>query len=115
MNIDEQYKGNFLKVSDLKGQAVKVTMAEVKIEKMGDDMKPVVYFHGKELGLALNKTNKNRIKEAYGVETDGWKDKPLELYPDRTEFKGEIVDCIRVRVPLPPQAEAATVADDESF
>jgi len=109
MNINETFPSKYLKSHDLKGQAVPVTIEGVSVEELGEGdektTKPVLYFQGKEKGLALNKTNAKMIAESYGDETDDWAGKPLEVYPDKTPFRGEIVDCIRVRVPAPVASE----------
>ncbi len=105
MNISTSFPSTFLKAGDLKGQTALVSMESVVLEKVGDDEKPVLYFRGKDKGVVLNKTNSQMISASYGDETDNWVGQPLEIYPDKTSFKGDIVDCIRVRVPAPAAAE----------
>ena len=70
-------------------------------EDVGDDakQKPVIYFRGKEKGLVCNATNYDMIADAYGDETDDWPGQPIELYPTRVQFKGQLTDAIRVRIP----------------
>ena len=63
------------------------------------DTKPVLHFQGAQKGMVLNKTNANVITILYGDETDNWIGKQIELYPTQTDFRGEIVDCIRCRAP----------------
>ena len=111
MKIDEVYPSNYLKASDLKGKLVKVKMKAVTVEEIGDDKKPVIRFEGRDKGLALNKTNAGIIASAYGQETDAWNGKEIELRPDKTQFQGQLVDCIRVQVP----AQAAGPDDDIPF
>ena len=99
MNIGEVFPSNYLKASDLQGKLVKVKIQGCTVEDIGDDKKPVLRFSGKAKGLALNKTNAGIIASAYGQETDGWNGKEIELRPDKTQFQGQLVDCIRVQVP----------------
>ncbi len=115
MKVSEAFPGNFLKAADLQGRAVKVTIGGIKMEEVGDGKKPVMYFHGKKRGLVCNKTNAGICEGLFDTdEMDDWMDRQIELYPDRTQFQGKTVDCIRVRGVLPPAAE--TAADDgESF
>ena len=112
MNINDAFPSKYLKASDLKGQAVLVVIARVDEEEIGDDktMKMVAYFHGKERGIVLNKTNAQMIASKHGPETDGWAGAEIELYPDKTSFQGQLVDCLRVRIPVPP----ATSSDEEA-
>ena len=111
MKMSDAFPSNYLRCSDLQGREHRLTMGLVKIEKLGQDEKPVLYFLGKDKGCALNKTNGSVIAEAYGDESDEWQGKEIILYPDKTQFQGQLVDCIRVRVPVP----AADAADDIPF
>jgi len=105
MNINDAFPSKYLRASDLKGRSVRVVMEQVVTEELGNDQKPILYFQGKEKGLALNKTNSQIIAATYGPETSGWKGQPLELYPDKTQFNGQIVDCLRCRIPVPAARE----------
>ena len=97
MKMSDAFPSAFLKAADLKGRAVRVTIAGVSVEKIGDDTKPIVHFVGKEKGLVLNKTNSNRIVEATGSdETDDWDGWSVTLYPCKVDFQGKRVDAIRV-------------------
>lgn len=106
MNINDSFPSNWLKSADLQGRAVQVQISHVTEEDIGDGVKPVLYLQGKVKGVVLNKTNASMIANSYGDETEAWEGKPLEIYPDKTQFQGKIVDCIRVRVPAPePEVE----------
>ena len=71
--------------------------------------------------MILNKTNAGLLAAALGDETDHWRGKQVELYPDRTMFSGRMVECIRVRVPRdaapaqPAPAPALTPEHTASF
>jgi len=100
-NVSDVYQSNskWLAASDLKGSEIKLTIQDSKLEEVGDNHKLVVYFSGKEKGLALNKTNAQMIAETYGEESESWSEKEVILYPTKTEYQGKMVDCIRVRIP----------------
>lgn len=112
MRMSEAFPSNWLKASDLQGRTVKATIKDVVMEDVGDGEKPIVTFVGKDKGLVLNKTNANMIVDAYGDETDTWAGKEIEIFPDKTSFKGQIVPCIRVRV---KQDEPPPPADGEEI
>jgi len=99
MKISEEFPSKYLKAADLQDRDVKVTMAQVEKEKMGDDMKLVLYFKGKEKGLVLNKTNSNAIVDSYGDETDDWFGQEIVLFSVMTDFQGKVGPAIRVRAP----------------
>jgi hypothetical protein len=123
MNINGAFPSTYLKAPDLAGRRALVTISHVKLEDVGDEAKPVLYFQGKEKGLVLNKTNANMITEITGSdETDHWKGKPIVLYVTKVDYQGKRVDGIRVDHPAangngtqpvapPPPPEPLTVDD----
>lgn len=122
MNIDTAFPSNFLKASDLGQSSPVVTIDRIEIEPIGREreMKPVVYFKGKEKGLVLNKTNGKKIAELTGSkDTDDWNGCQIRIYATETEFGGETVECIRVKAigtaktPPKPQPVEDVVEEDE--
>ena len=113
MNINDSFPSNYIKAGDLQGQARRLVMERIESEEIGDDIKPILYFQGAKKGLVLNKTNANLIASAYGPETDGWIGKEIELFPTQTEFRGQTVDCLRVRMYVPPAENAYAGSDGE--
>ena len=124
MRFSKAFPSNYLKSSDLNGKPWDMHIRACVMEDLGQgndkESKPVLYFDGAQKGLVLNKTNANTIVKSYGDDTAGWPSKPVQVFPTTTEFKGETVDAIRVRVvseaPQPepePQPDAAPMADAE--
>ncbi len=124
MKIFDAFPSNYIKASDLNGKPWDMKIRTVAMEDLGQgsdkDSKPVVYFDGAQKGLVLNKTNATNIAKVYGDDTGNWTGKDIQVFPTTTEFKGETVDAIRVRV-VPeaqpekqPQAQptAAPMADE---
>ena len=99
MNINDAFPSNYVKASDLKGKEVVLKISRVAMEDIGGDHKPIVYFHGAEKGMVLNKTNSMNIATLYGPETDGWVGKEVLLYPTWVDFQGRSVEAVRVRGP----------------
>ena len=104
MKVSEMFPSKYLSAADLKGHQVKVIISGVEMKNVGTEekpqFKPVASFQGKDKGLVLNKTNCQIIADSYGDDASGWVGKELEVYPDKTQFQGKIVDCLRVRSPL---------------
>lgn len=124
MNIDQAFPSNYLKASDLGDKSPVVTIDRVEIEAVGRDkeMKPVLYFKGKEKGVVLNKTNSNMIATLTGSrDTDDWTGCQIRIYATTTEFGGETVECIRVKgvagapkpAPKPVPEPVGVILDDE--
>jgi hypothetical protein len=112
MKISEAFPSNFLKVDDLGGKRLKLTIKSVSMEEVGDAQKPVVFFREHEKGLVLNKTNAAMIEEITGSdEMDHWARTQIILYPARVDFQGKRVPAIRVEEPAKKTAPAA--ASDE--
>lgn len=105
MNVNDVFPSNYLKAADLQGRTIKVTIDSVQVEEIGKDRKPVLSFAGKKKGLVLNKSNAQIIASVYSPETNGWIGREIELRPDKTQFNGQMVDCIRVQIPAPPADE----------
>jgi hypothetical protein len=107
MDVRSMFDKAFLYHFDLQGRDVTVVISKVTQGKvMGTDgkaqKKPVVYFEGKEKGLALNITNVRTIGSIYGTfEADKWVGKTITLFPTTTSMAGRTVECIRVRPAKP--------------
>lgn len=114
MNINTAFPSTYLKAADLQGRAVKVTIKDCVIQPLDDGDKPLLTFVGKDRGLILNKTNAGMLAAVLGDETDHWRGKRIELYPDKTMFSGRMVECIRVRIPqeLGPAATTEHAANE---
>lgn len=121
MKVSQAFPSNYLKAADLQDRNVRVMISGYKMETIGEDQKPVLYFKGKEKGLVLNKTNANNIAAEYGDDMDDWQGKDIVLFSAWVDFQGKSVEAIRVRKPQPkdsngspaPQKQAAP-ADDMS-
>ncbi len=122
MKISGAFPSNYVKAADLHGKPCPLTIRTCVLEELGQgsdkETKPVVYFNGRQKGLVLNKTNANVIAEAYGDETTNWEGKPVEVYPTQVQFRGNLVDAIRIRIriqheaQLEKQPDAAPMTDE---
>ena len=103
MKISSAFPSKFLKAADLQDQNVNVVISHCDMDDVGDtDKKPVLFFKGKDKGVVLNKTNSKVIAMSYGDDTEAWAGKPLILFPAMVEFRGDMVEAIRCRVPKQP-------------
>ncbi len=102
MKISAAFPSQYLKCADLNGKPWDMKIRTVVLEDLGQgndkEEKPVAFFHNAQKGLVLNRTNANTIVKAYGDDTGNWTGKDIQVFPTTTEFKGETVDAIRVRV-----------------
>ena len=116
MKISAAFPSNYLKSDDLDGQPRIVTVRTCVQEELGQgrdkEKKPVLYFSKGPKGLVLNITNARVIAKAYGDDTGHWAGEPIEIYPTQVEFKGDLVDAIRVRIPDVPVAGAVEASTD---
>lgn len=117
MKISQQFPSKWFRAGDLDGQPHQFRISRVEVDDLAgngkqEDRKPVLYFEGAEKGLGLNKTNAKTISNAFGDETDDWLGNMIELYPTETDYQGERVECIRVRIPkIRPAAQAGATTD----
>ncbi len=118
MKISAAFPSPYVKARDLNGKPCPLTIRTCVLEELGQgndkEKKPVLYFNGAQKGLVLNKTNANVIADAYGDDTANWEGKDVEIYPTEVEFKGKLVDGIRLRVTAAakPQPAAAPMVDE---
>lgn len=95
------FDSDWLRHCDLEDRPHVVTIAKVEQGELRNGKtktrKPVVHFREFQKPLGLNKCNGKAIATLYTVETERWVGKQVELYPARTTFGSEEVDCIRVR------------------
>jgi uncharacterized protein (DUF697 family) len=101
---------------DLDGRDVVVTISKVVAGELASTggrktKKPIVYFDGKEKGLALNATNAKSIAALYGNYTEKWVGRSITIYPTTTQMGGETVECIRVRPSVPSGKSKARAAE----
>jgi hypothetical protein len=116
MKIDELYPSRFLRCADLNGKPMRVTIASLKREDIGGEQKVVLSFTNGTKSLVLNKTNARAIAKTLGDETRGWAGKDIILVPASVDFRGDMVDAIRVRAATPrPQQQQEANSDEPPF
>jgi hypothetical protein len=112
MHIDQLYPSRFLRCADLNGKPMRVTIADLKREDVGGEAKVVVSFTNGVKALILNKTNGKAIAKALNEpDTKGWRGKDVILVPSQVDFRGDIVDAIRVRAAAPPQSSTESPSE----
>ena len=116
--LHELFPSKYLKAVDFTDGPMRVKIERLAHENVSrenpNELKPVLYFSGLSRGFVLNVTNGNAIAELYGDETDDWVGKEIELFATKVPFGTKMVDAIRVRAPLPPEAMTGT-HDDPPF
>ena len=103
MKIATLFPSKYLRTPDLNGSAVVAEISHVEMEEIGGERKPILCFKDRQKGLVLNRTNAHAISEAYGEDSDDWIGKPVEVYPTTTQYLGNMVDCLRLRIPPTPR------------
>jgi hypothetical protein len=88
-------------------------IAGIKREDVGGEQKVVLSFANGEKSLILNKTNARAIAKTLGDETRAWAGKDIVLVPTQVDFRGDLVDAIRVRSARQQKPQAPT--PDEPF
>lgn len=107
MRASAAFPSKYLRATDIGDRQVKVIMSHVEIESVGQgneaEHKPVVYFEKSKKGMVLNKTNAEILARAYGDEMDDWSGKEVIIYVAEVQFKKEMVEALRLKVPKPTQ------------
>jgi hypothetical protein len=105
MKMSDAFPSSYLRATDFTKPTL-ATMSHVKMEDIGDDHKPVLYFQELEKGLVLNKTNGNAIADIYGDDTGDWTGQHIVLFETMVDYMGKMVPAVRVRKPRVPQKTA---------
>lgn len=127
MLMSEAFPSAYIKAADIASapnKEVEVEIESCERETLGQgadaESLPVVRFKGKRAGLVLNKTNSNLLVASFGNDSAEWIGRKCVLYWTTTTFKGELTDCIRVRIPQQPEEkppaaepEVVRVEDDD--
>lgn len=109
-DFDDLYGSKYLSAADLHGKMPRWTLGKVEIRNLPEKdgtmkRKFVVFFAGEDKILVLNKTNAQRLAQAFGKDRTNWIGATVELYAEMTSLGKE---GVRLR-PLKPGASAATV------
>ena len=115
MHIDSLYPSRFLRCADLNGRPMRVTIEGLKKEDIGGEPKVILTLTNGTKALILNKTNAKSIAKAIGNETSTWRGKSIILVPAQVDFRGDIVDAIRVRPAASPQESEPPPSDAPDF
>lgn len=101
MNVEQLFPSKYIKAGDLNGGEPQLTIRDVVIEDLVEgEQRPVMYFAGATKGLVLNRTNAATVAAVYGDETDNWKGREVVLFAATTQFKAQMVPCVRLRIPV---------------
>lgn len=104
MDANAMLNSRFINATDLRGRAVRVTIARVEEARFRDGTcKLVLSFENARKQLPLNKTNLRAVIAVLGTaETDQWPGQRLTLEPRKVDFGGQLVDAVRVAAPPEP-------------
>lgn len=95
---------------------VNLTMKNVRMVEVANgnnkEHKPVLYFHERDKGLILNKTNAKEIAKLYGAETDEWGGKKIGIYAERGRWFGVDGYAIRITSPVEKKTRTKTHSDE---
>ena len=100
VKVGKFFSGKFLKPVDLEqdSQIVEIQGGREHRFQDGED-KWICKFKEYSKPLPLNTINGKRLEAEWGDESDDWIGKKVELYRTQGEFRGEIMDVIRIRIP----------------
>lgn len=112
--ISDLFPSKYLRAADLQKPGIRlpvnVRIARVTQEELGGDdrakeIKPVVYFHGKEKGLVVNRTNGDELAVLLGEETDDWPGRVVGLTVQRVRMRNDMVWGLRIVAAVRPEQQ----------
>jgi hypothetical protein len=106
-------QSKYMRAEDLTQEKL-LRIKSITVQMVGrgpkQEQKPVVWFTNHAKGLPLNKTNNRTIRGAYGDDMERWAGKLIVVFPTQTDFGGQMVGALRVRIPPPKQANTSVAA-----
>ena len=100
--LDDVFTSGTLKAADLGDSEVTLTIKGYEVKKFDDGAKPIIHFEETDKGLVCNLTNGKRIaNNLKSKQFEDWVGKEITLYSEKVEFKGDMVDAIRVKIEQP--------------
>ena len=96
----------FIKLEDVRKQPLQFRIAGVVTGKY--DKPDLIFTSGER--FSLNATNNRVLVRAFGVASEDWIDRAIELYEGEGEFNQEIKPMVCVR-PIPETPETSFAAD----
>jgi hypothetical protein len=85
------------------GQDLLLTIRKIEPRKLKNDdgvveSVPVMFFEGPHKPMILNVDKCTTMETIFGTpDTNGWLGRSIQVYPDTTEYKDKVVDCVRIR------------------
>jgi hypothetical protein len=104
MDIREYIKGSFITLKHLDEGPRREVIALVTTGKYD---KPNVKSESGDL-LSLNATNARVLAKSFGVDTDRWIGKRVELFTGELEFQGRMQEAVLVRAISPAMVSSVT-------
>lgn len=100
--ITKEYPSRFLKGTEVGDSRINLVIKDIKKEQVHNvktnkkEQTLVVYFEGKERGVALGKQRAHDLVAATGSDdTDNWKGKTVTLYTEKKNAFGKMQTIIR--------------------
>ena len=114
---NDAFPSRYLRAADL-DEPVVLTVSEAPLEELKNqgraEKKVVLHFKQTNKVFPLNKVNWELMERITGQsDSDGWAGARVELFPTKTEMRGETVDCIRIR--RPEASEPTDMSDSVPF
>jgi hypothetical protein len=109
MDMAKYFGCVFLKVEDIRVSGpIRVRITDVSEGRFG---KPNLTFHDKTQ-LSLNATNARVLARAYGIDSDDWLNKEVELEVGEIQYQGKPQDIILLKPISPPIESKASPKQD---
>jgi hypothetical protein len=108
-------KSKYLRAEDVKQDKkfrIRAVTQEAFEREGGGEKKLVLWFSNDDRGLVLNKSNNRTLRGAFDDDTSGWVGKVIAVFPTKTDFRGRMVNALRVRIPPPKEAAASASNGD---
>lgn len=104
MTRTEAFRSGYLKQEDVPAPIIAIIktvgMELMQNDSNGDVEKPVVHFNNGTKPIVANRIIWDTLENAYGMDSDAWTGKPVEIFIDpNVMYGGRKTGGIRIRIP----------------
>jgi hypothetical protein len=120
LTLDDEllYPSLYVCAGDLKGKDTTLTITATNAQELvlvggaKTKRKLILTFKEAKKKMICNVTNANTLVDLYGPKAEGFIGKRITIYPTKANFKGDMVDAVRIRDKVPAAKTPAMKPDE---
>lgn len=113
--VSDGFPRKYVNSAEIGNRVLRLAIERVVVEQIDRERRWVMYFKGAKKGLVLNRTNAEYLAHAVHDDSDRWVGLAVDVFTEKVEFDGELVDGVRIRLPKEPEAASGDPSEEVPF